>query len=150
MVCYHTSRMSCPCFEPVEPRPYAADSRRAMLPLGDGWTGICRAAPDQPFHPGDSLLDPFCNLGYARGHCAHFPAHHGPDAVRFTIVSDDGAALRLYYVLERDHRPFAHGPLEFSVAQNELTTPAEGELTAAQARAYAASYLCRRGESERR
>ena len=97
-----------------------------MLPLGDAWTGICRAVPDQPFLPGDSLLDAFCNLGYARGHCPRFPAGHGPDAVRFTIVSDDGAALRLYYVLERDHRPFAHGPLEFSVAQNELTTPAEG------------------------
>ena len=141
--------MSCPCFEPVEPRPYAAASRRAMLPLGDAWTGICRALPDQPFRPDDSLLDLFCNLGYARGHCARFPANHGPDAVRFTIVSDDGAALRLYYVLERDHRPFAHGPLEFSVAQNELTTPAEGALTAAQARAYVASYLRRRSESDR-
>ena len=120
-----------------------------MLPLGDAWTGICHAVPDQPFHPDDSLLDLFCNLGYARGHCPRFPAGHGPDAVRFTIVADDGAALRLYYVLERDHRPFAHGPLEFSVAQNELTTPAEGALTAVQARAYAASYLRRRSESRR-
>jgi len=107
MVVLLYSRMSCPCFEPVEPRPYAAASRRAMLPLGDAWTGICRALPDQPFRPDDSLLDLFCNLGYARGHCARFPANHGPDAVRFSIVSDDGAALRLYYVLERDHRPFA-------------------------------------------
>lgn len=120
-----------------------------MLPLGDAWTGFCRAVPDQPFRPDDSLLDPFCNLGYARGHCARFPADDGPDAVRFTIVSDDGASLRLYYVLERDHRPFAHGPLEFSVAQNELATPAEGGLTSLQARAYAASYLRRRSESDR-
>ncbi len=121
-----------------------------MLPLGDAWTGICRAVPDQPFQPDDSLLDTLCNFGYVRGHCARFPADHGPDAARFTIVSDDGAFLRLYYVLERDHRPFAHGPLEFSVAQDELTTPAEGAWTAAQARAYAASYLRRQGESERR
>ncbi len=120
-----------------------------MLPLGDAWMGICRAVPDRPFHPDDSLLDPFCNLGYARGRCARFPADHGPDAVRFTIVSDDGAALRLYYVLERDHRPFAHGPLEFSVELNDITTPAEGALTADQARAYAASYLRRRSESDR-
>ncbi|MGA2273656.1 MAG: hypothetical protein ABSH00_08875 [Bryobacteraceae bacterium] len=141
--------MSCPCFLPVEPRPYAAASRRAMLPLGDAWTGICRAVPDDLFRPDDSTLDTFCNLGYARGRCARFPADHGPDAVRFTIVSNDGAVLRLYYVLERDHRPFAHGALEFSVAQNELTTPAEGALTAAQARAYAASYLRRTSESDR-
>ncbi|MGO9230459.1 MAG: hypothetical protein ACLQKA_14810 [Bryobacteraceae bacterium] len=120
-----------------------------MLPLGDSWTGICRAVPDQPMRPDDSLLDPFCNLGYARGHCARFPADHGPDAVRFTIGSDDGAVLRLYYVLERDHRPYAHGPLEFSVVRNELITPAEGALTAVQARAYVASHLRWRRESER-
>jgi hypothetical protein len=35
------------------------------------------------------------------------------------------------------------------MAQNELTTPAEGALTAVQARAYAASYLRRRSESDR-
>ena len=134
---------------PIERRPCAADSRRAMLPLGDAWMGMCHAAPDQPTLPGESLLEPYCNLGYARGHCARFPAGPGPDAVRFTIISDDGAVLRLYYVLERDHRPFAHGPLEFSVAQNELITPAEGALTAVQVRAYVASYLRRRGESDR-
>jgi hypothetical protein len=139
--------MSCPCFEPIEPRPYVAALRRAMLPLGDAWTGICRAVPGEPFQPDDSLLDGFCNIGYARGHCARFPAGHGPDAVRFTIVSDDGAALRLYYVLEHDHRPYAHGPLEFSVSRNEVVTPAEGALTAVQARAYAASYLSRTSES---
>lgn len=120
-----------------------------MLPLGDAWSGICHAVPDQPTHPDDSLLEPFCNLGYARGHCPRFPLDHGPDAARFTIVSDDGDALRLYYVLERDHRPFAHGQLEFSVAQDEVTTPAEGELTGRQARAHAASYLRRRAESRR-
>jgi len=120
-----------------------------MLPLGDAWTGFCRAVPDELFQPDNSLLEPYCNLGYARGHCARFPADDGPDAVRFTIISDDGAALRLYYVLERDHRPFAHGPLEFSVAQNELSTPAEGALTAAQVRAYAASYLRRTSDSDR-
>jgi hypothetical protein len=119
-----------------------------MLPLGDAWTGLCRAVPDQPFQPDDSLLGPFCNFGYARGHCPRFPADHGPDAARFTLVSDDGAVLRLYYVLERDHRPYAHGPLSFLVARNEIVTPAEGAWTAAQACAYAASYLRRRDESE--
>jgi len=141
--------MSCPCFDPTEPRRHGADARGAMLPLGGAWTGFCRAVPNEPFRPDDSLLEPICNLGYARGRCARFPADGGADAVRFTMVSDDGAALRLYYVLERDHRPLAHGPLEFSVARNELTTPAEGALTAAQARAYAASYLRRRSESGR-
>jgi len=118
-----------------------------MLPLGDAWTGTCRAVPGEPFRPAETLLNHYCNLGYARGHCTRFPADSGPDAVRFTIVSDDGVALRLYYVLERDHRPFAHGPLEFSVALDEFIRPADGGLTGRQARAYVASYLRRREAS---
>jgi len=114
-----------------------------MLPLGDAWTGVCRAIPGHPFQPGETSLEPLCNLGYARGRCAHFPANGCADAARFIIVADEGAVLRLYYVLERDHRPFAHGPLEFSVARGELTTQPEGALTSRQARAYAASYLQR-------
>ena len=120
-----------------------------MLPLGDAWTGTCRAVPGEPFRPDESILNPYCNLGYARGRCARFPADCSPDAARFTIVAADGASLRLYYVLERDHRPFAHGPLEFSVSLHELTGPAEGELTSRQAHAYATSYLRRRDESDR-
>ena len=120
-----------------------------MLPLGDAWAGVCRAVPDQPYPPAESVLEPYCNFGYARGHCDRFPADCGPDAVRFTIVSDDGASLRLYYVLERDHRPFAHGPLEFSVTRGELTTATEGALTSRQVSAYTDSYLRRRSESDR-
>lgn len=145
MLCYHTSEMSCPYFEPVEPHPRAGGAVLAMLPLGTAWTGMCHANPSEPMHPDDSALHRLCNLGYARGVCPRFSAADpGPDAVRFTLNADDGTSLRIYYVLERDHQPFAHGPLEFMIGQRSFAAPPVGDLTASQGAAYASSYLQRK------
>ena len=112
-----------------------------MLPLGDFWTGLCTADPAAPRTP---LEQSPCNLGYARGRCDLFPQGDGPDAVRFTIASHGDAGVGLYYVLERDHHPFAHGPLDYSFTGGvaQLNNPA----LAIQAGAYVASYLRRKQE----
>jgi hypothetical protein len=135
--------MSCPYFYPVEPRACAA-----ILPLGDRWTGVCRAVPDLPWQPDEAVLG-LCNLGYARGTCSRFPSGEGPDAVRFMVSRDDGASLRIYYVLERDHHPFAHGPLDYSVAWGTFVNPPDDGTMSLQARAYVESYLRRRGRRDR-
>ena len=140
--------MSCPYFDPVEPRSNGSGSRHAMLPLGDSWSGICRAIPHQPFQPDAASLQSCCNLGYAKGTCAHFPDRPGPDAVRFTVVENTGASLRLYYVLERDHEPFAHGPLEYCLQTRTLEPAPIGDLTGRQLRAYVEAYLRRTSASE--
>jgi hypothetical protein len=119
-----------------------------MLPLGGAWSGVCRAIPGDSWRPEAADLERRCNLGYARGVCQRFPDDSGPDAIRFTISRDDGAILRLYYVAERDHHPFAHGPLEYSRASDALMPScACAETLDAQARAYAASYLRRKSEA---
>jgi hypothetical protein len=119
-----------------------------MLPLGDLWTGQCRAAADRPCLPEDTQLRPLCNLGYARGTCARFPAApDGPDAIRFIVASDEGSLLHLYYVIERDHHPFAHGPLKYSIAGGDFSNLPGGENLARQARAYVDSYLRRKAEA---
>src|ERR1035438_6075017 len=105
--------MACPYFYPSSPQSAAAGPQNATLPLGDSWAGDCRAIPGAPWQPATAITHPLCNLGYARGNCDRFPCDDGPDAVRFTISADNGACLRLYYVLERNHHPFAHGPLEY-------------------------------------
>jgi hypothetical protein len=115
-----------------------------MLPLGDVWSGICRAIPDQPWQPGDDRLPILCNLGYARGNCDRFPAAEGPDAVRFTISQDQGSIVRVYYVVERDHHPVAHGPLEYSRALSGFSNSTAGQEITRQAEAYVASYLRRK------
>lgn len=135
--------MACPYFYPVAPQMEGGGAATAMMPLGGLWTGTCRALPGAPWQPGDAILRPLCNLGYARENCRRFPPGDGPDAVRFTVLAAGPASLRLYYVAERDHHPFAHGPLEYSPALGSLVEPPENENLARQAAAYAESYLCR-------
>jgi hypothetical protein len=138
--------MACPYFYPVEAR-----AGSATLPLGAWWKGVCVAVPGAPQAEagaaGGSWCDTNCNLGYARGECARFPAGEGPDAVRFTISSHENTAIRIYYVMERDHHPFAHGRLEYSPAAAGFVTPPETATLERQAQAYVESYLRRKEES---
>lgn len=130
--------MSCPYFYPVEMR-----GGSAALPLGESWAGICRAIPGDQLRPDDSSLRQCCNLGYARLSCPRFPAGDGPDAVRFTISSHEGDILRIYYVVERDHHPFAHGPLACSLSTGQWSQPPSDDTLQRQAQAYVESYLRR-------
>jgi hypothetical protein len=141
--------MACPYFRAVKPRSQTGSSRSAMLPLGDAWEGVCRAIPDSPWEPDESTLFHFCNMGYARGCCSRFPTGDGPDAVRFTIAGDGPEGLHVYYVLERDHHPWAHGPLEFSPAGADFLGPPTSGATVELARAYVASYRRRVSEASR-
>jgi hypothetical protein len=137
--------MSCPYFYPVRPRAENGDARLAMLPLGNLWAGLCRAAPGTGCAPDEDVLRPLCHLGYARGHCPRFPAEdRSADAVRFALRMDDGRVLRLYYVLERDHHPLAHGALEYSLAHAAFANAPADPIVCRQAEAYVASYLRRK------
>jgi hypothetical protein len=138
--------MACPYFYPME-----AHAASATLPLGAWWKGVCHAAPGAPQAEagaaGGTVCDTNCNLGYARGACARFPAGEGPDAVRFTISGHEGTLIRIYYVLERGHHPFAHGRLEYSSAAAAFLAPPETATLARQAQAYVESYLRRKEAS---
>jgi hypothetical protein len=142
--------MACPYFDAVSPRSQTDRSRSAMLPLGDAWDGVCRAAPDSPSTPDETTLVSYCNMGYARGCCARFPAGDGPDAARFTISAGGAATLHVYYVLERDHHPWAHGQLEFSREGAALADQPVSAATLGLARAYLESYLRRISEASAR
>jgi len=127
--------MSCPYFYPTQSRDGSA-----LFPLGDRWVGLCHTDPAAPAEPGDTTC---CNLGYARGQCSRFPDSDGPDAVRFTIAGADASGVQLYYVMERDHHPFAHGPLAYTFTGGFI--PAPGDLLERQALAYVESYQRRKG-----
>lgn len=142
--------MACPYFFPVKPDPDSSPCGHAMLPLGDAWSGLCHADPDSPWQPGTDTLYPVCNIGYARERCPRFPAGDGPDAVRFSISAEQGSSLQLYYVVERDHLPFAHGTLEYSLPEAEFRpTPPLAAVTRL-ARAYVFSYFRRKNEASAR
>lgn len=142
-MCYYTSEVACPYFEPRRPDPRFTSPPGAIAPLGERWAGLCRAAPDAPWEPDDATLHPLCNFGYARGACPRFPAGAGPDAVRFTVSRDAGASLHLHYVLERDHHPFAHGPFDYSLPADAFVDSPLPAPLGRLARAYIQSYLRR-------
>ena len=137
--------MACPYFDPVMPQGRDTGPENARLPLGCVWEGICRAVPGEPWQPDRARLQPLCNLGYARESCTRFPIGDGPDAVRFAVARDDGSSVKLYYVLERDHHPFAHGQIDDSDGPAVHAAP----LLARQATAYIQTYLRRKKEASR-
>ena len=106
-----SSAVACPYFHPVSADPQCSPTH-ATLPLGDAWSGQCHADPEHPWQPGTETLYPLCNIGYARTRCVRFPEGDGPDSVRFAAAGEEGSTLRVYYAVERDHLPFAHGVLE--------------------------------------
>ena len=104
----------------------------ARLPLGCGWSGHCTAPGHEGELPTLSILESFCNLGYA-GACAWSPPYREWDAVRFAVSAPTASAdreptssasvaqsriLRLIYICEREHRPIANGQLEFDLSQS--------------------------------
>src|SRR5437879_1683236 len=133
--------MPCPYFHPAGQLAWPNAPR---LPLGDAYTGLCQAEPGSAIDPGLAALKDCCNLGYARGRCAHFPAGDGPDAVRFTVAREADGLIRIDWVREKDHHPFDHGPLEYSVANRSFTAADADEAVRQQAHASIESYLRRK------
>ncbi len=125
--------MACPYFDPGERLPGPGGA------LGDLYAGRCRAAN---WRPDERTCSDFCNMGYARGRCPHFPLNGGPDAVRFCVSKDEPGAIRILYSLERDHYPFSNGALEFRTAAGAFT--AAPESVSSLGAAYVRSYLRRR------
>ena len=124
--------MACPYFDPGE------RVRGSSGSLGDLYAGQCRAGD---WRPDEQTIANRCNLGYARGYCSWFPANGGPDAVRFSVSKDDQSGITILYSIERDHRPFSNGALEFSTMTGAFA--AAPESVTRLAGAYVRSYLRR-------
>lgn len=106
------------------------------MPLGQAYSGTCRARP-QEFHvPPEAHLREFCNCGYARGVCDRFPAGEAVDAVRFSATESADGQLSVTYLYEKDHTPLSHGSLDFSRAGNAFSNAPASELLLRQARAF--------------
>ncbi|MGA3043246.1 MAG: hypothetical protein ABSF54_20905 [Bryobacteraceae bacterium] len=116
------------------------------MPLGDAWSGVCRAGSTGEWQPDLHTLQQLCNFGYAREKCTRVPAA-GPDAVRFSISHDRDGLVGIYWVTEKDHLPFAHGPLDYSRPEARFRTPHPDACIAQQAQVYVTGYLRRKGRS---
>jgi hypothetical protein len=127
--------MACPYFYPVarfETSPWSVPPR---LPLGDAFSGECRA-PGHSSEPDEACVREICNVGYGRGRCEQFPASSAADAIRFHVAEDAGESVTIQYVFEKDCWPGTHGIFERSAAQ--------GGILERQADAFLETYLRRR------
>jgi hypothetical protein len=96
------------------------------------------------------IVRELCNLGYARRRCPRFPSDAGPDAIRFAIKRDAGEFVAVYWVRERDHEPFDHGALEYSLEGRSFAPQPVNERLGQQAEAYLRSYLRRKAGGRRK
>jgi hypothetical protein len=116
--------MPCPYFFPLRKIGTDGWEPAPRLPLGDAWSGECRAAAGpKSVEPNEHEL---CNTGYARGHCTHFPIDAMGDAVRFYYSGG-----KLMYVIEKDHAPLQYGEMDSLLDSKEIL--------AVQARAFITS-----------
>jgi hypothetical protein len=115
------------------------------MPLGEAYSGVCRARADEFHVPSETHLRDICNCGYARGVCDRFPSGDAEDAVRFSAAQPENGRLTLIYLFEKDHAPVRHGVLEFSIEQNAfIDAQADAQADAVllrQARAFAEHFL---------
>ncbi|MFZ0284193.1 MAG: hypothetical protein WAL32_03095 [Terriglobales bacterium] len=135
--------MACPFFVPTRKLDDAGWLHPARLPLGGGWQGHCSAPGHEGAEPSDQYLHESCNLGYA-AKCAWLPKERACDAVRFSIAHDRGDRLLLWFICESDHRPAAHGMLEFDLMLARWTTPHADARIQKMAECFLESYLLRR------
>jgi len=133
--------MACPYFYPVARFETSTWAIPPRLPLGDPYSGECRAS-DDAFQPEESRVREVCNLGYGRGCCDRFPESATADAVRFHVSKHRGKLIRIQYIFEKDCWPKEHGTLEYASAV--ISEGPDDEVLRRQASAFLESYLRRR------
>ena len=142
--------MACPYFYPVEHFADREWPNPPRLPLGDPYHGMCLVNPTRETRPDMAALRQWCNLGNARGKCPRFPEEASADAVRFMVAGDKDDVIKLQYVIEKDHAPLEHGPLEYSLKERRFLVGHSSELLRRQAQAYLESYQRRKTEPQTR
>ena len=133
--------MACPYFYPLERFTASGWEIPPRLPLGDAYSGVCRAN-DAPFQPEETRVRQVCNHGYGRSCCERFPESGAADAVRFHISKHRGKLIRIQYIFEKDCWPKEHGVIEYSGAA--VSSGPADDILRKQAAAFLESYQRRR------
>jgi hypothetical protein len=131
--------MACPYFYPTARLETGAWAVPPRLPLGDAYSGECRAE-QTGVQPDEATLLKFCNVGYGRGCCERFPNDATADAIRFHVANETGELIRIQYIYEKDCWPQDHGSLEYGVTSPEPRGGPGDEVLRRQADAFVESF----------
>jgi hypothetical protein len=137
--------MACPYFYPEAPLETNRWSVPPRLPLGDAFSGVCRA-PGNSAQPDETRLREVCNPGLGRHGCEQFPPGSPADAIRFHVARDAGELIHIQYVFEKDCWPAERGTFDYQAISGFSPSIAD-ETLRGQAQAYVDSYLRRRNEA---
>ena len=135
--------MACPFFMPTSKLEDGGWLHASRLPLGGGWIGHCSAPGHEGTEPSTEQLREHCNLGYAAS-CSRLPVERTSDAVRFSIATDRGNLLSVWFVHELSHRPAGNGTLEYDLSLGQWISCHPDPRIQKMADCYLQSYLLRR------
>ncbi|MDQ2843456.1 MAG: hypothetical protein M3Y72_20925 [Acidobacteriota bacterium] len=129
--------MPCPFFEPrsVASEPRDAHSR---VPLLDEYEGVCHAK-GEPFRAPDEFRS-FCNHGYSREKCVHFPSEDSRSCVRFDIVGTSRGELQLLCLEEHDYTPLRWQVVRCLIGSKTIEPELNDLCMRAQVLAFCRSY----------
>jgi hypothetical protein len=133
--------MPCPFFEPQRV-VRVPEYPNARVPLLEEYDGVCRAA-GFPVPAPEAVRFRWCNHGYSRGSCPHFPANEIRSAIRFDVLAADSAVLTILFVQEQEYAPLRHETLRYTIAGEVLEPEMEDLCARAQALAFCRSFVRR-------
>jgi hypothetical protein len=133
--------MPCPYFEPRRALA-AAQSAKGRLPLIEEYDGFCRAAAE-PFEAPPEMRTRYCNHGYSRGACEHFPNSETRSALRYHLTRLTQTELEITVVEEQDYAPVAWCVVKYSSTPERLEPEMEDGCMRAQVMALCRAYLNR-------
>ncbi len=133
--------MPCPFFEPVSVSG-SPEQPGSRLPLIDEYDGFCHAKHES-FPVEQDLRYRYCNHGYSRGACPHFPAEDARCATRFDIRRVEESEVQLLWIEERAYAPASWRTISYRIDSGALIPDLPDECSHAQALAFCRSYLSR-------
>jgi hypothetical protein len=89
------------------------------------------------------MLVRFCNHGYSRAECPHFPATDDRSAMRYSVVRRSTEFLDLIIIVERGYTPVTWQSVRYFIDSGFLEPACADACTRAQALAFSKAYLRR-------
>ncbi len=85
----------------------------------------------------------YCNQGYSRGACEHFPPHEIRSALRYDFVGRTETELKVMIIEEQDYAPTEWRLVRYSTGSERLEPEIAEPCTRAQVVAFCRSYVSR-------
>jgi len=112
------------------------------LPLLQEHEGLCRAEAE-PFEAPAAMRFRYCNHGYSRGACGHFPSHEKRSALRYQLRPITETEFEVMVIEERDYAPGDWCVVKYSTGHELLEPEIQDPCVRAQVLALCRTYLNR-------